>query len=388
MDYRHKSSEITQLIRELNSDRVDYRAILELGKLSVASLGIREYQREMGKLVRRMVACEQVFLFRYDETKKQFFRKCPLKDGRQWQRYDYKSTNKNYVGACAVEQNPIEVRAFKNDLRARKFDPSIVELVKNSAWLFPIVNKGETIGVLMIADSLRENGFSHDDFEVMELITGQLAVALENYDLVEKLRNQFQQTVLAMTDAIGKKDTYTGGHTKRVAHFAEMIGRELELAYQDMEDLRLAAVLHDVGKIGIEDAILKKKSPLTDEEFVIMRNHPAIGYEILGHITSFGQVIDGMRFHHERPDGKGYPYGLKGDEIPLIASIISVADTFDAMISTRPYRKGLPPMVAWQEIIDYSGTQFDHRVVAAFDSWFKKTKMYRPHTVGEKRKAG
>ena len=100
-----------------------------------------------------------------------------------------------------------------------------------------------------------------------------------------------------------------------------------------------------------------------------MRNHPDIGFQILGHIKSLGNVIDGMRFHHERPDGKGYPYGLKGEDIPIIASIISVADTFDAMISTRPYRKGLPPMVAWQEILDHSDSQFDARVVEAFDRW-------------------
>src|SRR5690606_15960056 len=198
---------------------------------------------------------------------------------------------------------------------------------------------------------------------------------------------QFHQTVLSMADAIGKKDTYTGGHTKRVAHFAEMIAKEMDLSYQDMSDLKLAAVLHDVGKIGIEDSILKKKAPLTDEEFAIMRNHPEIGYQILGHIKSLGKVVDGMRFHHERPDGTGYPYGLKGEDIPIIASIISVADTFDAMISTRPYRKGLPPMVAYEEILKYSGTQFDCRVVVAFERWFKKSKMFRGADVGEKRKA-
>jgi HD-GYP domain-containing protein (c-di-GMP phosphodiesterase class II) len=143
----------------------------------------------------------------------------------------------------------------------------------------------------------------------------------------------------------------------------------------------LAAVLHDIGKIGIEDKILKKRAPLTEDEFKVMKEHPALGYEILGHIESLSVVVDGMRFHHERPDGKGYPFGLKGDEIPLIASIISVADTFDAMISNRPYRKGLPPMVAWDEIVSNRGTQFCARVVDAFDRAFRKTKMYRPDKI-------
>ncbi len=162
-------------------------------------------------------------------------------------------------------------------------------------------------------------------------------------------------------------------------------GKEMDLAFEDMNNLKLAAVLHDIGKIGIEDKILKKSAPLTDEEFKVMKEHPRLGYEILKHIESLSDVIDGMRFHHERPDGKGYPFGLKGDEIPLIAMIISVADTFDAMISTRPYRKGLPPMVAWQEILDHSGAQFEEKVVNAFDRYFKKSRMYRPEKLEKKK---
>ncbi|MFX3675805.1 MAG: HD domain-containing phosphohydrolase [bacterium] len=384
------SKEIIQLLSDLeprrsnSSDR--FRAVLEIGKLCASSLGLREYQREVTKQIRKLIACEHAFLFRLDEDSGQMFRECPLNDGRKWQRYDYKINPKNYIGECVHSQNATEVSVSPTDLRFRKLDDTLQSLVTKDAWLLPLINKGEVIGVLMVANS-NESGFTRDDLEILELCSGQLAIALNSYNLVEQISKQFHQTVLAMADAIGKKDTYTGGHTKRVAHFAEMIAKEMDLAFEDMRDLRLAAVLHDVGKIGIEDAILKKKAPLTDEEFVIMRNHPAIGYAILGHIKSLSNVIDGMRYHHERPDGKGYPYGLKGEDIPIIASIISVADTFDAMISTRPYRKGLPPMVAWQEILDYSGTQFDCRVVEAFDRWFQKSKMYRKQDFGQKRKA-
>tara|TARA_R110000868_G_scaffold248282_24_gene504772 strand:- start:5842 stop:7017 length:1176 start_codon:yes stop_codon:yes gene_type:complete len=390
MSEHTKSKEISKLFKDLATDpasaSIRFRAVLEIGKLCASSLGLREYQREVTKQIRKLVACEHAFLFRFDDENGVMFRECPIKDGRQWQRYDYKLNSKNYIGACVYSQNVTEISVAATDLRFRKLDETLQTLVTKDAWLFPLINKGEVIGVLMVANS-SDAGFSADDFEVLELCAGQLSIALNSYNLVEQVSKQFHQTVLAMADAIGKKDTYTGGHTKRVAHFAEMIGKEMDLAYEDMRDLRLSAVLHDVGKIGIEDAILKKKAPLTDEEFVVMRNHPAIGYQILGHIKSLGNVIDGMRYHHERPDGTGYPYGLKGEDIPIIASIISVADTFDAMISTRPYRKGLPPMVAWQEILDYSGTQFDCRVVEAFDRWFKKSKMYRTQDFGQKRKA-
>lgn len=391
MDYSKKSNEITSLLRDVTSSQksgaTNFKAVLEIGKLCASSLGLREYQREVTKQIRKLANCEHAFLFRYDEDKQVMFRECPLKDGRQWQRYDYKVKVNNYVGACAKEHNIVHISDVSSDLRVRKFDEVIRPLLTGEAWLFPVINKGDVIGVLMVANSMNADGFQSEEIEALELIAGQLSIALENFNLVEKLRQQFHQTVLSMADAIGKKDTYTGGHTKRVAHFAEMIAKEMDLSYQDMSDLKLAAVLHDVGKIGIEDSILKKKAPLTDEEFAIMRNHPEIGYQILGHIKSLGKVVDGMRFHHERPDGTGYPYGLKGDDIPIIASIISVADTFDAMISTRPYRKGLPPMVAYEEILKYSGTQFDCRVVVAFERWFKKSKMFREKGIGEKRKA-
>ena len=189
-----------------------------------------------------------------------------------------------------------------------------------------------------------------------------------------------------MVDAISKKDRYTAGHTRRVSHFAQQIGVEMGLSHMEMRQLRLSAVLHDIGKIGIEDKILKKSDKLNDEEFSIMKYHPRLGFEILGHIEGLEEVIDGMKYHHERPDGKGYPYGLKGDEIPLNAMIISVADTFDAMISTRPYRKGLPPMFAYEEILRFRGTQFSNNVVDSFEQAFKKTRMYKPLKDVEKNK--
>ncbi|MBL4707093.1 MAG: HD domain-containing protein [Flavobacteriales bacterium] len=126
-------------------------------------------------------------------------------------------------------------------------------------------------------------GFDSEDIHFIEVIASQLTTAIENVKLYEKLHRQFTQVVESMADAIGKKDLYTGGHTKRVAHFSLMIGKQLELSSNDFSDLKLAAVLHDIGKIGIEDKILKKAAPLTDEEFVIMKEHPRLGYEILGH---------------------------------------------------------------------------------------------------------
>ncbi len=238
----------------------------------------------------------------------------------------------------------------------------------------PVSAKGKVIGILQCLNKLLEvdqGKFTSDDVNLLEGLSYQVGIAIENATLYNKLRTTFLQTAEAMAGAIEAKDRYTGGHTKRVLHYSMAIAQYLDLTEAEREQLRLAAILHDIGKIGIDDKILKKQYALNDEEYEIMKRHPAIGNDILSQVDGLKEVCDAMRFHHERPDGKGYPYGLKGDEIPLSASVISVADTFDAMVSTRPYRKGLDPKIAYDEIVKYSGTQFDTRVVEAFKKSFE-----------------
>ncbi|MBI5902677.1 MAG: HD-GYP domain-containing protein, partial [Deltaproteobacteria bacterium] len=157
----------------------------------------------------------------------------------------------------------------------------------------------------------------------------------------------------------------------RVMDFSLAIAGNLGLSGTEIELVKLSALLHDVGKIGVEDCILRKEGPLTFEEAAMMKMHPRIGVEILGHVPRLKEIIPGMLFHHERVDGTGYPEGLKDGDIPIIARIISVADTYDAMTTTRPYRAGLPHSVAMEELRKHSGTQFDARVVAAFTKAFR-----------------
>lgn len=292
----------------------------------------------------------------------------------------------SFVGSSAYLQATLKVDKGVSDIRFAREVDAVKKLRPKSMLVIPMVLNGELLGVVQAINSLNNN-FNEQDIQFGESVATQLTPVIQNAFLYEELHMQFIQVVEALADTITKKDTYTGGHTKRVAHFAKKIGSKLNLSWDEMNDLKLAAVLHDIGKIGIEDAILKKSAPLTDEEFKVMRDHPRLGYEILKNVDSLNRVVDGMRYHHERPDGKGYPYGLVGDEIPVIAMIISVADTFDAMISTRPYRKGLPPMIAYQEILDHRGSQFSEAVVDAFAAWFETTKMYSPNRLDSKKKA-
>jgi len=183
---------------------------------------------------------------------------------------------------------------------------------------------------------------------------------------VAENRALFLGTVKSLAAAIDGKDPYTRGHSERVSRFSMAIAQRLGLSDEEVEKIRISAVLHDVGKIGIDDIILKKPGALTDEEFEIMKKHPQKGYKIMSQIPGIKEFLPGMYMHHEMINGQGYPQGLKGDEIPLQALIVSVADTFDAMTTDRPYQKALKFEDAVERIKAFVGTRYDARVVAAF----------------------
>jgi HD-GYP domain-containing protein (c-di-GMP phosphodiesterase class II) len=178
-------------------------------------------------------------------------------------------------------------------------------------------------------------------------------------------RQLFLGTVKGLAAAIDGKDPYTRGHSERVARFSVAIAQGLDLPDEEIEKIRISALLHDVGKIGIDDNILKKPAALTDEEFVIMKQHPQKGFKIMSQIPAMREFLPGMYMHHEMIDGNGYPQGLKGDEIPMQARIVSVADTFDAMTTDRPYQRAMKFDDALARIKSFVGTRYDERVVAS-----------------------
>lgn len=235
----------------------------------------------------------------------------------------------------------------------------------------PLIAHGSIIGVLQLLNPVGKDQFSQDDLRRMQLFAGMLAHPLQNARLYQARRRQFMETVLAWAEAIERKDPYTGGHVRRVTRYSLLLGAELHLVADDLEELWLAATLHDVGKIFVSDAILGKPAPLTPEETAVMNAHPVDGEHILAGVKDLRRVLAGVRNHHERWDGRGYPDGLQGEEIPLAARIIAVADTFDAMTTSRPYRRGLDRDQAAREIGNSAGTQFCPQVVAAFLSLFQ-----------------
>jgi HD-GYP domain-containing protein (c-di-GMP phosphodiesterase class II) len=246
-------------------------------------------------------------------------------------------------------------------------DPRFVEEAVSISSLMcaPLKAKDTVVGLIKLGND-QPVTYTAEDLKLFSTLASLAAVAIENASLYEQLKDAFYMTIYTLAETIEKRDPYTGNHTKRVMEYSLAIGKTLGLSEEDMLRLQLGAVLHDIGKIGIRDNVLLKESALTDEEFKQIKMHPVYGEEIISQISQLKSAVPGVKHHHEKFDGKGYPDGLKGNTIDITARIISVADTFDAMTSTRPYRIGLTLDVAFEELKKYSGSQFDPEVVDAF----------------------
>ncbi len=231
----------------------------------------------------------------------------------------------------------------------------------------PIERGGRRFGVLLAGGKMGDDAqVSTYETKSIESVCGLLGAFLENADLYAEQRLSFLGTIRAMSGALDAKDRYTRGHSDRVAHLSAEIARVLGFSPEEIERVRIAGIVHDVGKIGVPESVLCKPGRLTDEEFEKIKEHPEIGYRILEGIPGLQDILPGVLHHHERYDGRGYPHGLEADGIPLLARIIGVADTFDAMSSNRAYRSKMSRDVVLAEVAKCSGTQFDPRVAVAF----------------------
>lgn len=248
-------------------------------------------------------------------------------------------------------------------------DPDYVPLYAGSPVrseiAVPLRMAGRVLGVVNL-ESRAPAAFTGADEQLLEVLGAHLGFCLEHVRVVERLQRTILQTVTALSALVESKDDYTEGHCQRIAELSLALGLRLGLPPERLEVLTYAAILHDIGKVAVPDAILLKPGPLTPEEFAVMKEHATVGRRVLESIDLFAEVAQVVEQHHERYDGTGYPRGLRGEEILLEARILAVADAFDAMTSTRPYRRALPRDQAVAELRRGAGAQFDPRVVEAF----------------------
>ncbi len=243
---------------------------------------------------------------------------------------------------------------------------SSLGFTRKSVLCAPLLDKQKVIGTITIANPVDGSYFGQPDMELLSTIAAQASVAIRNARLYEEQEATYLSTVRALVSAIEASDAYTRGHSDRVTRYSVALAKKLGLDGDTLKQLEQAAVLHDIGKIGIDVALLHKKEKLTPADIEVLKLHPSIGVRILQPIRFLGTVRDIIEQHHERFDGNGYPNGLRGEEWRIEGKILAVCDTYDAMTSDRPYRKALSHEIAIQEIIDHAGSQFDPRVAAAF----------------------
>jgi len=256
----------------------------------------------------------------------------------------------------------------------------------------PIKLKQEVLGIINV-NNKREGGvFTQDDLKFVSTLAGQAALAIENARIFEELKvanSEIKETnfqvIRALAEALESKDAYTKGHSDRTVRYAVAVAKRLSMSLSEQECVRYGAVLHDIGKIGIPEAILNKPEKLTDEEYEVMKAHPKIGAQILARVKSLTPILPLVLHDHERYDGSGYPDGLAGDAIPLGSRIILAVDAYDAMTTARIYRKSPGHEYALKELRDNAGSQFDPEVVEALISVLNERKTLP--TRGNKQKS-
>lgn len=274
-----------------------------------------------------------------------------------------------------IKKEMILIEDTVTDVQAGDIERKLWGNNAKTVLCFPLIDKKNVpFATIELIKTKPDDRFTNSDFAYAKTVSDITSIEIESLFEYQELKSVFIQIVRALTAGIDAKDPYCQGHSERVCKYALMIAEGMDFDEEKMETLELAALLHDIGKLGVPEEILNKQSKLTDDEWAEIKKHPTLGAAMISHIKQLENVVLGVRYHQERFDGQGYPEGLWGDNIPLTSRIIAVADTFDAMTSDRPYRKRFPDEIALGELHVYSGLQFDPRCVESFLRIYERLK--------------
>lgn len=354
-------------------DKVERLALLShLSQILNSTLDHKEIRRRAMEAATQLMKAEVGSLLLVDEGERQLYFEVALGDREK----EIKTISLNFgegiAGWVAQHGKPLIVNAPGKDRRFFKGVDERTEFKTRNIICVPVKVKKKIIGVLEAINKKGKRGFDKEDLSLLTSLADQVAIALDNSRLYQELEEMFFQTADSLADAIEQRDPYTGGHTQRVTLYSQAIAKYLQLKPLERKWLKITSVLHDIGKIGIEDHILKKPTRLSPKEFDLIKHHSDIGAKIIGHIRQLKEIVPGVKYHHEQINGKGYPDGLRGKDIPILAKIVAVADTYDAMTTDRPYRKAMEKEAAIEELKRCSGTQLDKEVVEAFIHAYRK----------------
>jgi putative nucleotidyltransferase with HDIG domain/PAS domain S-box-containing protein len=358
--YRESINRTMELSRKIET----IQAMNEIDRSILSTLSRDEILETVTMLVSNVIACDRATVALADREKGGFTYAAGFgcdfaTKGTVIPFCDTSATEVLEMGRPEYVQNLMMVEDIR-PLEKKFLDAGFLSHIR-----VPLVVKGEAVGVLTVG-AKRASAFTSEDLATLENLAFQISVALENARLISDLEELFLGTIKTLSSAIDAKSPWTAGHSERVTAIAMNIGEKMSLAEKELKDIEIAGLLHDIGKLATYEEILNKPGKLTEEEIAMMRQHPGKGAEILASIKQLKDVALVVRHHHEAYDGNGYPAGLKGEAIPLLARVLAVADTVDAMGADRPYRKGKLADAIAAELKRCSGTQFDPKVVEAY----------------------
>jgi len=270
------------------------------------------------------------------------------------------------VGSSVADQQAVIIADAQADSRHARRADDATGVVTRSLMCVPMVREGKSIGAIEAINKRNSGLFTRDDLDLLRSIANSAALAIENARLYADLFASYDSTLDALAAALDLRDRETEGHSRRVVEYTARLARQIGLNEVTIADIRRGALIHDIGKIGVPDAVLHKPGPLSPEERKIIEKHPQAGYEMLLGIPHLQDEVKIVLAHKEKWDGTGYPLGLRAEMIPLGARLFAIADTFDALTSDRPYRQGKPYAIAREIMIAESGKQFDPQAVEAF----------------------
>ena len=354
-------TEIKELNRKLSEKLAEMTILYETAKLTSSSLDLDEMLTKAFNSAVKILNAETGSLMLFDSKGEVLTIKKSYGLNEEIIRKTIVKKGKTIVGLVAQSGKPLIIHGRADiSIKGRK------KYEKMNSICVPLKTRKGVIGVVNLNRKEDANPFTEDNSRLLFTMANDAASAIENATLYQNLHESYLSIIRALVSALELKDSYTRGHSESVTRYAVALAERLKLSPQEIESIEVAAVLHDIGKIGVQESILSKPGKLNDEEWGEMKQHPEFSYKILKEVNFPWDVKPIIYAHHERYDGKGYPAGLKGEKIPLGAKILAVADTFAAMTSDRAYRKGLSKEVAIEELKRVAGTQLDPELVKVF----------------------
>lgn len=334
--------------------------VFEISKLLVTEIDLAHLFRIITEVLVKEFSVDRVSLMLVDDSSSDLVIRASHGLPPQLALSARRKPGEGVAGLVLRDKKPLIVSVGKHPDQ-EVLDALNLEDVPFSSMSVPLIGREKTFGVLNVSKVVGPP-FTASDLQVVLILASQVVTAMENAALYEDLRESYFRTVQALVTAVEAKDPYTRWHSTNVAKYAVAMARDMGMSPSQLEEIHIAAILHDVGKIGVSERIISKPDRLSQEEFDIMKDHPAHGIRILEPIGFSAAIMNAIFQHHERYDGKGYPQGLSGEQISLPARILNVADTIDAMVSERPYRGMISSDEVVAELEKESGRQFDGAV--------------------------